>query len=161
MNRRVMLTVTSIALSSLVTGCVFRPDSTDNGNDTAKTDSDEEQGNTEEGVSSSDPGEQTGTKEMRDINIVLRNVTSTGYRGSLTLSTDTKILIKQDFEIDGGDQQSIDSEITKAGQYELSVSTGAGIETTYPFNIEAYDLREGSDLIVEIDKDDIMVLLQE
>jgi ribosomal protein L9 len=161
MNRRAILTGSSIALSSLVAGCGFRTESVGTGDDTAEQDQDDEQESTEDEESSTDTGEETEIEELRDTFIVLRNVTPTDHWGSLTISTDTEILLKQNFEIDREEQQSIDSEITETGQYELSVSAEAGTETSFPFSIDEYDLREGSEPIVEINEDGIMILMQE
>jgi len=162
-----MLASSSIALSSLIAGCVFETESPDTGNDTAETgqdnetDQDDNKANIKNGESSADTDEDNETEETRDILITLRNITSTVHQGSLTLSTDTKTILQQSFEIEGGGQESIDSEIIEPGQYDLSVSTEAGTETSFPFSIEEYDLRAGSDLIVEIDEDNIMILMQE
>lgn len=98
---------------------------------------------------------------VEDIEIVLTNYATAKQRGDLTLSADTETILEEKFEIGTDDQQSVDTEITEPGQYNLTVTTEAGPETSFPFSIDEYDLKTGSNLIVEIGDEDIMVMMQE
>lgn len=165
MNRRAMLTGTCIAVSSLASGCLLENPSSETGTDTAEPGADDDTRSaattTETEVSSSDPGTETAPANVEDIMIVLDNIAPTEHRGALTLSADSETILEENFTVAADERQTVDTEITETGQYELRVATEAGTETSSPFRIDAYDLNQGSDIVVEITADDIMILLQE
>lgn len=166
MNRRTVLTTTGVALGSLITGCTFRNESPETGANT--TEAEEQTTTNSDNGAESTESEKTSTDEQRtefersrEILIIIKNVSAKDRQGSLMLSGDTGTISEQEFEIEGGEQQSRDSEIADTGQYELRVTTKTGAKSTFPFDIDAYDLREGSDLLVEIGREEITIVMQE
>ena len=71
----------------------------------------------------------------------------------LAASTDT-------LAVESGGRRTVDPGLDELGDYELTVTLEDGTERRRPFDIESYDRRMGSNLIVEIG-DDIMVLMEE
>jgi hypothetical protein len=158
MNRREVLASTGIALSTLVSGCVSETESPDTGTSEAgetETDSETATGNDSESTA------DTENTDVADSEIVLRNIASTEKMGGLLLSMDTETIFETEFKVSSGERQSLDPGITETGQYELTAAIEAGAEASFPFSVGEYDLRAGSNLIVEIDADEIMILMEE
>jgi hypothetical protein len=103
----------------------------------------------------------TRAEHSRAITIVCRSRTSTSRTVTLELSRDTTQIQQTTFQLDPNSETRITTPITEPGRYELTVSVAAGPTTTRLFAIDDYDLRAGSNLIVEISGSDITVLLQE
>jgi len=160
MNRRDVLTATSTALSALVSGCGRSTESPDAGNDTDETGDDTETGS--KTATGSDAGATAETEpDTSDSRIVLSNTASTEKRGHLTLSMSSETIFETEFEVNSGERQSLNSGITEIGQYELTVATESASEASLRFSVGAYDLKAGTNLIVEISADDIRILLEE
>ena len=150
-----------------MSGCVRETEPAETENETAKSAQDHEPAKTNKTEADIENTEGEGSspdreiEDVEDIEIVLTNYTTSKRRGKLTLTSDTKTTAEEEFEIEIEDQQSIETEITETGQYELSVTTEAGSETSFPFSIDEYDLNAGSNLIVEYDDNEIMIMMQE
>lgn len=105
--------------------------------------------------------ETTQTERSQPIHIVCRSRNSTSRTVTLELSTDTAQIQRTTFQLDPDAEKTISTPITEPGRYELTVSVATGETTTRPFAIDDYDLRAGSNLIVEVDESEVTVLLQE
>ena len=145
-QRRRLLSGLGTGFIGWTAGCVSTTNDTDDTNDTATNDTDT---NT------------TRAEHSRAITIVCRSRTSTSRTVTLELSRDTTQIQQTTFQLDPDTETRITTPITEPGRYELTVSVAAGQTTTRPFAIDDYDLRAGSNLIVEISGSDIMVVLQE
>ena len=145
-QRRRLLSGLGAGFIGWTAGCVSTTNDTDDTNDTTTNDTDT---NT------------TRAEHSRAITIVCRSRTSTSRTVTLELSRDTTQIQQTTFQLDPNSETRITTPITEPGRYELTVSVAAGPTTTRPFAIDDYDLRAGSNLIVEISGSDITVLLQE
>ena len=130
---------------------------TDDTNDTTTNDTDD----TNDTATNDTDTNTTRAEHSRAITIVCRSRTSTSRTVTLELSRDTTQIQQTTFQLDPDTETTITTPITEPGRYELTVSVAAGQTTTRPFAIDDYDLRAGSNLIVEISESDIMVVLQE
>ena len=130
---------------------------TDDTNDTTTNDTDD----TNDTATNDTDTNTTRAEHSRAITIVCRSRTSTSRTVTLELSRDTTQIQQTTFQLDPDTETRITTPITEPGRYELTVSVAAGQTTTRPFAIDDYDLRAGSNLIVEISGSDIMVVIQE
>lgn len=171
MNRRTVVATASIGLSFLVSGCLFGNAPSETENDTVETGVDEKTGQKNETNSETEhtenrePPAETETEpastRSSDSQIVFNNLSAVDYRGRYILTMDAEVVFEKEFEVAAGERQSVDSEIAETGQYELTVTTETGHEASFPFSIDEYALRAGSNLIVEMSEDDIRILLEE
>jgi hypothetical protein len=157
-QRRRLLSGLGAGFLGWTAGCVSTTNDTD---DTTTNDTNDTTTNdTNDTANATDPN-TTRAEHSRAITIVCRSRTSTSRTVTLELSRDTTQIQQTTFQLDPNSETRITTPITEPGRYELTVSVAAGPTTTRPFAIDDYDLRAGSNLIVEISGSDIIVLLQE
>jgi hypothetical protein len=103
-------------------------------------------------VPSSDPAQ--------DIWIVLENNTSEDVVVNLQISREDVILTdKVTIRSDG--RSEVNSKITETGRYRIEISVDNGIEEAYSWNVEDYDLRTGSNMIISINENDVRIMVEE
>lgn len=101
---------------------------------------------------SSDPEE--------DIWIVLENNTSGDVVVNLDISREDVILTDK-VTIRSGGRSEVSSKIAETGQYRIEISVDNGIEESYSWNVEDYDLRMGSNMIISINENDVRIMIEE
>jgi hypothetical protein len=161
-QRRRLLTGLGTGFVAWTAGCVSTTDTTnDTTNHTPANDTTNHTLANGTPTDTSTNGETTQTEPSQPIHIVCRSRNSTSRTVTLELSTDTAQIQRTTFQLDPDAEKTISTPITEPGRYELTVSVAVGPTSTRPFAIDDYDLRAGSDLIVEISGSDIIVVLQE
>ena len=160
-QRRRLLSGLGAGFIGWTAGCVSTTNDTDDTNDTTTNDTNDTNDTTTNDTANDTDTNTTRAEHSRAITIVCRSRTSTSRTVTLELSRDTTQIQQTTFQLDPDTETRITTPITEPGRYELTVSVAAGPTTTRPFAIDDYDLRAGSNLIVEISGSDITVLLQE
>ena len=160
-QRRRLLSGLGAGFIGWTAGCVSTTNDTDDTNDTTTNDTNDTNDTTTNDTANDTDTNTTRAEHSRAITIVCRSRTSTSRTVTLELSRDTTQIQQTTFQLDPDTETRITTPITEPGRYELTVSVAAGPTTTRPFAIDDYDLRAGSNLIVEISGSDIMVVLQE
>ena len=95
------------------------------------------------------------------IAVVLQNTTEQERTVEVAITHAQETVFEKTATVAAGGLQEFDTGIAETGDYELSVSVTDGPETTVPLDIDTYDLRYGSNLLVELDTDDILILIEE
>lgn len=164
MERRTVIAGSCIALAASVSGCLTDDGTSDGGTDTDPPDQGNEASVTTSGddsTTTTTPANNGGTDRVEDSMIILRNTTASEITVHLTVSAANDTLVDSDFKIGPEDQQAADSGITDTGQYEVSITVEDGPTTSRSFSIDNYDVQNGSNIIAEIDEDDIILLIEE
>ena len=78
-----------------------------------------------------------------------------------SITRDSTTVSEGELTVPSGDVSSVHSDIKRMGEYELHVSVETLDEVTYPFDIEEYDLRMGSNLVVWMYEDKIETGIEE
>ncbi|MGM0604328.1 MAG: hypothetical protein ACQETB_01510 [Halobacteriota archaeon] len=95
------------------------------------------------------------------IEIRLANTTSAAKTVRLQLFGDGDLLFDETVTVEAESRTRIDPEIDATGAYELSASVEDGPEASFPFSIDDYALRAGSNLIVTIREESVDVTIEE
>lgn len=140
MDRRDYLTALHTALLAFAGGCLTAPDSAT--------------------TTTTDPATATTTPSPERIALVVNNGRDTPLDVTLTVTRDGDSVYRERVAVDAGERRSVDPGIDAPGAYELTVTLADGTERVRPFDIEDYDLRMGSNLVVEVG-DRIRVLVEE
>ena len=141
-------------LAAWTAGCVSPTDTHDGTTPTEETD-------TTTTDTTNDTDTTTAMQRSRPIQIVVRSSDAATRTVTLELSTDTETIDTTTVDLNPDTRATLDTPISEPGRYELTVSADPGPTTTRPFAIDDYDLRAGSNLIVEVDESEVTVLLQE
>lgn len=150
MDRRRFLAVSCAVLSVGVAGCANGPDTATTGEQTPDS-------------TVTSPTEKTQSSSFdaaEDIAIVVSNGRSSAVTVTLTVTREGEQVFDRTLEVESDGRRTLDPGIDELGEYELTVSLADGTERVRPFDVEAYDRRMRSNLIVEIG-DDITVLMEE
>ena len=146
-------------LAAWTAGCVFPTDTHDGTTPTEETDTTTTDTTTTDTTNDTDT--TTAMQRSRPIQIVVRSSDAATRTVTLELSTDTETIDTTTVDLDPDTRAALDTPISEPGRYELTVSADPGPTTTRPFAVDDYDLRAGSNLIVEVDESEVTVLLQE
>ena len=146
-------------LAAWTAGCVSPTDTHDGTTPTEETDTTTTDTTTTDTTNDTDT--TTAMQRSRPIQIVVRSSDAATRTVTLELSTDTETIDTTTVDLDPDTRAALDTPISEPGRYELTVSADPGPTTTRPFAIDDYDLRAGSNLIVEVDESEVTVLLQE
>lgn len=151
MNRRRFLAAVGVALPA--SGCLdrMRPPGADQ---------------TEPDDRHTERDDQDGTATPRDeteseIAIVIRNATSTDQPATVTLTNDGATVLEREVTAVPNGESALETGIDQQGQYELTVAVENGPRETFPFSVDEYDLRAGSNLIVTIDEERVEIVIEE
>ena len=98
-------------------------------------------------------GDIEGSRSDASVSRDGATVTVTVARGGETISEET-------VSLDADERRELDPGIDTAGEYELTVSVEDGPDRTVSLPIDAFDVRQGSNVIVELG-DDVEVLIEE
>ncbi|WP_251342681.1 hypothetical protein [Haloplanus halophilus] len=151
MDRRELLALTP-ALLVTAAGCSIDSESAPSTSSPAST--------TPDGTSSTDTPTPSGSPARSDpIAIVVSNGRESAVDAALLVTHEADRIFDRTVVVEPGARRSVDPGIDGTGAYELTVSL-ADDERVRPFDVEDYDLRMGSDLIVEIGER-IRVLMEE
>ncbi len=152
-------------LAAWTAGCVSPTDTHDGTTPTEETDTTTTDTTNDTDTTTTDTTNDTDTttamQRSRPIQIVVRSSDAATRTVTLELSTDTETIDTTTVDLDPDTRAALDTPISEPGRYELTVSADPGPTTTRPFAIDDYDLRAGSNLIVEVDESEVTVLLQE
>lgn len=151
MNRRAFLATGGIALSAPLVGCLQ--------NDTGGKDN--ETSTDRNSTKTDDTGTEETSDSAEDIMVMVENPTSEEQTLTLTITQDSSSILEDDLSVDSDDRQETETGIDEQGEYELIVDVEGGDETSYPFSIEEYDVRMGSNLIVIIRDSDIEIMQEQ
>ena len=148
MNRRALLRAAGPAAVALA-GCVA-PVSTDG--PTATT--------TDERTTPTDTPADVTPPPDDPILLVLANG-DTSATVTVTVARDDTTVFDETVSLAAEERRELDPGIDSVGEYELAVSVEGGRERSTPLSIEAYDVRHGSNAIVELGGEEIQVLVEE
>ena len=98
---------------------------------------------------------------VEDIFVVLYNETPEQVTGAVSIITDDSVVFEDEISVDPSSRTNVYPDISETGDYTLTISLGDGREREYPLTIEDYDLRQGSNIIVEISETAIQFFIQE
>jgi hypothetical protein len=163
MRRRALLAI----LGSVSAGCLSSPRG--NGPETTTHTATNSSTSTEQtnSATSATQSSETTTKEAVTPNpsdpIQLDCYNETDEEQSCTYSIvrNENTISDGKLEIPARDFASIDTAIEHVGEYELNISVDDIGEEAYRFNVEDYDLRMGSNLVVWIYQDGIQIGMEE
>jgi hypothetical protein len=144
MNRRRFLAAIGLALP--VSGCLERirpPDA----NQPAPEDD--------------DPTATSGDETEAEIAIVLRSATSTEQPATVTLASEGTTVLEREVTVAPNGETALETGIQQQGQYELTVAVENGPRETFPFSVDEYDLRAGSNLVVTIGQESVEIVIEE
>jgi hypothetical protein len=79
----------------------------------------------------------------------------------MTLTNDGATLRDREVTAVPNGESALDTAIDQQGQYALRVAVENGSRKDHWFNIDEYDLREGSNLIVTLTQNRIEIVIQE
>ena len=96
-----------------------------------------------------------------DIFVVLYNKSPEQATVAVSIVTDDSVVFEDETTVDPSNRKDVYPGISEVGDYTLTISLDDGRERDYPFNIEDYDLRMGSNIIVEISESEIQFFIQE
>ena len=146
-------------------GCVAPTGTGDTtANDTNTTDTTATDTNTTDTTATDTNDTETSTEQTahpHPIQIVCRSLDAASRTVTFELSTEAERIGTTTIQLGPQNSTTVDTSISKPGRYELVVSVTGGPTITRPFAIDDYDLRAGSNLIVELDGSDVTVVLQE
>ncbi|AHB67855.1 MULTISPECIES: hypothetical protein [Haloarcula] len=104
---------------------------------------------------------ETDPDVAEDIFVVLYNESSEQATVAVSVVTGDSSVFECETAVNPSNRKNVYSGITETGDYTLTISLGDGREQEYPFNIEEYDLRMGSNIIVSIKETEIEFSIQE
>jgi hypothetical protein len=147
MYRRDCLAALHIGSLTAVGGCLAAP-RTDDGGSTS--------------VDGNTPTVSTDIQPANgdDVVIVVSNSREAPLDVTLTLTSGDDDVYTDTVAVDAGERRPVDPGIDAEGTYTLLVTLSYGTEHARSFDVEAYDLRTGANLIVDID-DRVRVLMEE
>ena len=150
MDRRRFLAVVGVALP--VSGCLDQIRSPD-GDRTQSPDGDQ-----------TTRGDRDGTATPTDDSemvIVLRSATSTEHTATVRLTSDGSTVLERVVTVAPNGETALEAGIDQQGQYELTVAVENGPRETFPFSVDKYDLRAGSNLIATIGEESVEIVIEE
>jgi hypothetical protein len=165
MRRRQVLSALALSVASLA-GCTAPGvPGTDDGSAT----------DTETETETSDPGADetespttepsstdTVTPDPDDpIAVELRNATERELTTEVTITRAGETVFEQTTTVTAGGMQELDTGISQTGSYEVTVAIEGGPSVTDPFPVDSYDVRMGSNAIVELSMDGIRMYFEE
>ena len=80
---------------------------------------------------------------------------------SVTVTRGDETVFEQTVSLAADERRELDPGIDAVGDYELAVAVEGGPERSSPLTIEAYDVQQGSNAIVELGGEEIRILLEE
>jgi hypothetical protein len=104
---------------------------------------------------------ETDPDVAEDIFVVLDNESPEQATVAVSVVTGGSSVFEGGITVNPSNRKNVYPGITETGDYTLTVSLGDGREQKYPFNIEEYDLRMGSNIIVSINETEIQISIQE
>ncbi|WP_218836386.1 hypothetical protein [Halorarum salinum] len=120
---------------------------------------------TDTGANSPTPMGSTESAETRTsaekIMLAFGNESSADVAVHFSIMSEGTVVSEGEVQVSQGEHETVETEIDTTGQYELRIEGDSGFESTYPVQIEEYDLRMGSNLIVEIYDGDTELLIEE
>ncbi|MDS0277286.1 hypothetical protein NDI85_05740 [Halomicroarcula sp. S1AR25-4] len=149
MRRRQVLTAAALSIASLA-GCTGpgTPDETPTG-DSTETDT----SSTETDTVTPDPDDP--------ILLVVSNGRDVEQTVSVTLTRGETTLLDESPTVEPGGRAEFDTGIADPGEYELAVDVEGDENRTFPVTIEAFDVRHGSNHILELMADRMVLLVEE
>lgn len=157
MNRRRYLAVVGVLILARGAGCLDAVGDRNRGGDGGETGAGA--GTETDASHGSTPSETPDS--ARDVRIVVRNSTADGATVRLAVSRDGATFFEDEVGVPQTGGRTVDPGIDETGSYELEVAVEGGTDGSYPFSVEEYDLRMGSNLIVDIGEDDVRMTLEE
>lgn len=104
----------------------------------------------------------TRTPDPReDMMIRLQNATAENQTVRLVISRNGDHVLDQEVALDPRETTHVDTGIERRGSYELTATVVDGPESSFPFSVDDYALRAGSNLIVTIHDDEVDILIEE
>jgi hypothetical protein len=120
------------------------------------------------GCASPGTGTQTGTPTLEstpdhaeNIFLVLHNETAERTTVAVTITTGNAVSFEAEVTVDSDEIRHVYPGITDRGEYELRVSLPDRPDQARPFDVEAYDLRMGSNVDIWISEDDVRIGIEE
>ncbi|WP_434530099.1 hypothetical protein ACODNH_02285 (plasmid) [Haloarcula sp. NS06] len=104
---------------------------------------------------------ETDPDVAEDIFVVLDNESPEQATVAVSVVTGDSSVFEGETAVNPSNRKNVYPGITDTGDYTLTISLGDGREQEYPFNIEEYDLRMGSNIIVSINETEIEFSIQE
>ena len=163
MRRRQVLSTLALSVASLA-GCTApRAPGTDDGTatDTSTRTVTPAPGPTE--TSSPEPTQtDVVTPDPDDpIAVVLYNETDQQLTVQVTVTRSGSAVFERRLTVAPDDEPSLDTGIRETGSYEVTVAIEGGPSVSNPFPVDAYDVRMGSNAIVELSMDGIRMYFEE
>jgi len=115
---------------------------------------------TSDGSTATPDDHATTAPDSDRIAVVVSNGRDGPLDVTLTVTGDGHRVYRRTVAVEAGERRTVDPGIGRTGAYELTVTLPDGTESVRPFDVEAYDRRMGSNLIVEIGER-IRVLIEE
>ncbi|SFR54537.1 hypothetical protein [Halogeometricum limi] len=160
MNRRTYLTaavVTSLGLGGCLGG---RGDATATATGVASSATETDATATETPAPTDAEPTATVAAAEREMDAVLFNETDGERTVTLELTTAGETLLDTETTVPSGGHTDVPLGVETEGEYELAASVDTGLETTYRFGVDGYDLRTGSNVAVWI-ADELTVGIEE
>lgn len=165
MRRRALLTRGGAILVAAVGGCLRGTDPSGGRDETEDPSSETPPRTTTRPSGGTTTPSETSTQVTPDpddpIQIVVSNDGERSRTVTLTVTSAGGTVREATVEVDPDTVRTVDTGITTTGDYELHVVTADGVEESVPFDIEDYDIRMGSNLMVSVADDGIMVAIEE
>ncbi|MFC7020029.1 MULTISPECIES: hypothetical protein [Haloarcula] len=95
------------------------------------------------------------------IAVDLRNTTERELIVEVTITRAEETVFEQATTVAAGGTQQLDTGISQTGSYEVTVAIEGGPSETDPFPVGPYDIRMGSNAIVELSMDGIRMYFEE
>jgi hypothetical protein len=95
------------------------------------------------------------------IAVELRNTTERELTIEVTITRAGETVFGQTTTVTAGGMQELDTGISQPGSYEVTVAIEGGPSVTDPFPVDSYDVRMGSNAIVELSMDGIRMYFEE
>jgi hypothetical protein len=97
----------------------------------------------------------------RPIEVRISNARADAVTVSLSLARGEQVVRSRTVTVDADASHTVPTGIDRRGDYELTVTVDGDRRTVAPFDVGAYELRQGSDLLVSLTDDDVRVLIEE
>lgn len=95
------------------------------------------------------------------IVLAFGNESSADVLVQFSITSEGAVVSDGEVRVSRGEYRTVDTRIDTTGRYELGIEGDGGFRSTHPVRIEEYDIRTGSNLVVEIYDDDTELMMEE
>ncbi|MFC7027511.1 hypothetical protein ACFQJ5_07790 [Halomicroarcula sp. GCM10025324] len=163
MQRRQVLSTVALSVASLAACSAPSSPGTDDGTTTDTSTRTVTPATESTATPSTDPTQTEAVTPDPDdpIAVDLYNTTEETLTVQVTVTESERVLLDRSLSVAPADEPSLDTGISQTGSYEVTVAIEDGPSVTDPFPVGPYDIRMGSNAVVELSLEQIRIYFEE